>query len=170
MPVYLVGDATKPRGDGTKVLCHCVNDAGGWGAGFVLCLKKWPHVEKAYRSWSRSKWSPLEIPLYTPSDIDVSSAFALGSVQFVQVEDALWVANIVGQHRTIRLGEATPVRYEALEQGFERVHAFCQKHQAAAHMPRIGAGLARGSWPRIAAVIDRALVARGIAATVYDLV
>lgn len=170
MPAYLVGDATKPQGTGAKVLCHCVNDAGGWGAGFVLCLRKWPHVEKAYRTWSRSKWSPLEIPLSSDPDIGDGCPFALGNVQFVQVESELWVANLVGQHRTIRSGEATPIRYEALEQGFGVVAAFCHKYRATAHMPRIGAGLAQGSWRRIADTIDRTLVAQGIAATVYDLV
>jgi hypothetical protein len=170
MPAYLVGNATEPQGASTKVLCHCVNDAGGFGAGFVLSLRKWPSVEQAYRSWFRHKWSPLELPLSLDPDLDHTSSFALGAVQFVQVEDDLWVANIVGQHRTIRSGESTPIRYEALETGFGVVRAFCQKRQATAHMPRLGAGLARGSWSRIASIIDHTLVDHGIAATVYDLV
>ncbi|MFF4223553.1 hypothetical protein ACFYZH_11940 [Streptomyces abikoensis] len=32
---YVRGDATCPQGDGPKVICHVVNDAGGWGRGFV---------------------------------------------------------------------------------------------------------------------------------------
>lgn len=170
MPLYLVGDATEPQGTGPKVLCHCVNDAGGWGAGFVRCLSKWPRVERAYRNWFRTKWSPRELPLSLDVDIGDSTTFALGGVQFVQVEADLWVANIVGQHRTVRSGEPTPIRYEALETGFEAVRAFCQKHQATSCMPRIGAGLAQGSWSRIASIIDHTLVGHGISATVYDLV
>lgn len=165
---YVLGDATYPEGTAPRVLCHCVNDVGMWGSGFVLALKKWPRLEKAYRHWARGGVTEAEHPLFgAPEGPQVP--FALGQVQFVEVVPDLWVANIVGQHRIIQLGEAVPVRYEALETGFGVVAAFCQKHGASAHMPRLGAGLARGSWPRIEGIIDRSLVARGISATVYDL-
>lgn len=167
MITYVQGDATEPSARGTKVICHCVNDIGSWGAGFVLSLKKWPEVERAYRAWYRSGVTPLELPL-RPENSTEASHFGLGSVQFVQVREDLWVANIVGQHLTIRLGERTPIRYEALEQGFAIVHAFCRRREATAHMPRLGAGLARGKWVLIEQIIDRALTSQGVAATVYD--
>jgi hypothetical protein len=85
------------------------------------------------------------------------------------VDLELWVANVVGQHRTIRHGEAVPVRYDALESGLELAATFCAEKRATAHMPRLGAGLARGDWPRIEGLIERALVDWKIDATVYDL-
>lgn len=170
MPIYLTGDATNPREPGTKLICHCVNDVGSWGKGFVRCLRKWPWVEQAYRNWAALKWSPREVPRTPAPDSDEGIAFALGAVQFVQVRRDLWVANIVGQHRTTQHGELVPIRYEALERGFVAVRAFCERHQASVHMPRMGAGLAKGAWPQIAEIIDRALVERAISATVYDLV
>jgi hypothetical protein len=143
---------------------------GSWGRGFVLALRHWPVVERAYRHWARFEWAPVEIPRSGPASTETGVKFELGRAQFVQVSDDLWVANIIGQHRTTAAGETTPIRYDALEAGLLEVQAFCQARRATAHMPRIGAGLARGSWERIAAIIDRTLVERGVPTTVYDLV
>ena len=47
---YLVGDATRPVGEGVKLIIHCCNDIGAWGAGFVVALsKRWEGPEKCYR-------------------------------------------------------------------------------------------------------------------------
>lgn len=67
---YLKGDATKPIGEGNKVIVHVCNDVGGWGRGFVLALsKRWAEPERKYREWAKS-----------------GDKFELGEVQFVQVE------------------------------------------------------------------------------------
>ena len=163
---YVVGDATAPQGTGPKVLAHCVNDIGKWGSGFVLAIDaRWPQVGPRYRQWSRAHLAVLQPDLRAADD----PPFHLGAVQFVEVEPALWVANLVGQHRTIREGEKVPVRYEALTMGFQTVAAFCRVHGASAHAPRLGAGLARGSWPKIADLIEKEIVDRGVPITVYDL-
>ena len=150
---YVTGDATRPIGTGPKVICHCVNDIGQWGSGFVLALSaRWPQPEKAYRNWYAT-----------------GEDFLLGSVQFVQVEPELWVANIIGQHRNISVGERVPIRYKALDEGLAGVAVFCIQNNASAHMPRMGAGLARGKWSTIEGIIQDALVHAGVDVTVYDL-
>lgn len=171
MPLeYVVGDATKPRGSGPKVICHCVNDIGQWGSGFVLAVRaKWPQPERAYRAWHKTGTSAREVSLSGEHPPHMESLFNLGSAQFVEVAPQLWVANIVGQHRTIRMGEEFPIRYGALADGLRIVSAFCQAKKASAHMPRIGAGLARGEWPKIADLLERELAECGIPVTVYDL-
>ena len=41
MPIqYRTGDATRPEGDGPKIIAHICNDVGAWGKGFVLALSK----------------------------------------------------------------------------------------------------------------------------------
>jgi O-acetyl-ADP-ribose deacetylase (regulator of RNase III) len=157
MPIlYVVGDATRPQGAGAKVIVHCVNDIGVWGAGFVLAIdRRWAIVADRYRSWHRAP--------------QPDAPFHLGAVQFVEVEPQLWVANLVGQHRTIREGELIPIRYEALTLGFQTVATFCRGRQASVHAPRLGAGLARGSWSKIAKLLERELVDREIPVTVYDI-
>jgi O-acetyl-ADP-ribose deacetylase (regulator of RNase III) len=151
---YIKGDATQPVGPGPKVICHCCNDIGGWGSGFVLALNaRWPEPQRAYRKWFAER-----------------DGFRLGAARMVAVEPDLWVANIIGQHRTIQAGEATPIRYDALEGGFKVVRDFCLENQATVHMPRLGAGLARGDWRRIEEIVKRIFIIEGeIDATVYDL-
>ncbi|MFI6876931.1 macro domain-containing protein [Streptomyces sp. NPDC050400] len=151
---YVRGDATVPSGRGPRLIVHVCNDIGGWGKGFVLALsRRWPEPEKAYRRWHRER---------------ATNDFGLGAVQFVQVESYLWVANLVGQ-RGIRTGsKGVPVRYEAIAEGLTAVAAKAAELGASVHMPRIGCGLAGGTWPRVEPLIAERVVARGIPVTVYD--
>lgn len=159
MPLrYTTGDATRPTGEGPKVICHVCNDIGGWGAGFVVALsKRWPQPEQRYRAWHSGR-----------SEGD--GAFTLGAVQFVPVGPDLTVANMIAQ-RGIRRGAsgAPPLRYDAVRTALGRVADFALKNSASVHMPRIGAGLAGGDWAHIEKIIDDELGRRTVDATVYDL-
>jgi O-acetyl-ADP-ribose deacetylase (regulator of RNase III) len=152
---YLTGDATTPAVEGNKLICHVCNDVGGWGKGFVLALsKRWPQPEAAFRQWYRDR---------------ENNDFALGAVQFVQVEPEVWVANMVGQHGLKHAGGKPPIRYEAVEAALGRVADEAARLKASVHMPRIGCGLAGGTWDRIEPLIDRTLCGRGVEVFVYDL-
>ncbi len=152
---YLTGDATSPQGTGPRIIVHICNDIGAWGRGFVLALsKKWPQPEQRYRAWAHG---------------EESLPFELGQVQFVPVEYQVWVANVLGQHDIRRRGGVSPVRYEAIRQGLQRVAERARRDKASVHMPRIGAGLAGGDWTTISQIIHDELVAQGITVTVYDL-
>lgn len=61
-----------------------------------------------------------------------------------------------------------PVRYEAIGEGLRQVAAFATAHQTTVHMPRIGCGLAGGTWDKIEPIIQQELTAKGIDVTVYD--
>jgi O-acetyl-ADP-ribose deacetylase (regulator of RNase III) len=92
--------------------------------------------------------------------------FALGAVRFVEIEpQKLWVANLIGQHGI----HGVPIRYDAVATGLETVTAMARIRGASVHMPRIGCGLAGGTWDRIEPLILGTLVRRGVAVTVYDL-
>ncbi|HEX5505541.1 MAG TPA: hypothetical protein VFW96_23180 [Thermomicrobiales bacterium] len=152
---YVVGDATRPEGEGPRVVVHVCNDIGAWGKGFVLALSaRWPAAEARYRAWARGA---------------EDAPFALGQVQFVEVAPDLWVANLIGQRDIRRRGGEPPIRYDAVRAGLARVAAFAQAHGATVHMPRIGAGLAGGDWAVISSIIADELTAKEIAVTVYDL-
>ena len=156
----VTGDATRPEGAGPKVIVHVCNDVGGWGAGFVVALsKRWKAPEEAYRRWYRQG----------TGGGGGDPPFALGEVQFVPVEDGLWVANLIGQRDVRPSGGVPPVRYEAIAAGLAKVAAFAKEHGASVHMPRIGAGLAGGDWKRISEIIEQELIGRGVAVTVYTL-
>ncbi|MER7953201.1 macro domain-containing protein [Streptomyces sp. NPDC096030] len=152
---YVRGDATAPHGKGVKIIAHVCNDLGGWGKGFVLALsRRWPEPEAAYRRWHRER---------------ARNDFALGAAQFVQVGRYVWVANLVGQ-RGMRTGRSTgvPVRYEAIDAALGLLAAKAGELGASVHMPRIGCGLAGGTWSRVEPLIAERLTARGIPVTVYD--
>ena len=154
---YQMGDATRPHLDSGQagILVHVCNDVGSWGRGFVLALsRRWPQPERRYRAWYRGQ---EELP------------FALGEVQFVRVEENLWVANLIGQHGLGRRGNVPPVRYEAIRAGLQRVADFAKHEKASVHMPRIACGLAGGEWPVVERLIEEELTSRGVAVTVYDL-
>ncbi|MFB7862932.1 macro domain-containing protein [Streptomyces sp. NPDC056069] len=153
---YVRGDATAPRGKGVKIVAHVCNDLGGWGKGFVLAVsRRWPEPEAAYRRWHRER---------------AGNDFGLGAAQFVRVEPYVWVANLVGQ-RGIRTGRSSgvPVRYEVIDAALGRLADRAVALEASVHMPRIGCGLAGGTWSRIEPLVTERLLARGIPVTVYDV-
>jgi O-acetyl-ADP-ribose deacetylase (regulator of RNase III) len=152
---YAKGDATAPIATGPRIIAHICNDVGGWGKGFVLAVtRRWPEPERAYRRWFKER---------------DGNDFRLGSVQLVQVEDDLWVANMVAQHGLRRVAGKPPIRYEAVECCLATLADHAAKLGASVHMPRIGAGLAGGDWAQIEPIILRTLGARDIPTTVYDL-
>lgn len=152
---YVVGNATEPLGSGPRIIVHICNDIGGWGRGFVGALSsRWSAPERFYRRWARGE--------------DVIP-FEVGQVQLVSVDQDLWVANLIGQHGIQRQGGQPPIRYDALRAGLQRVAQHAQNLGASLHMPRIGTGLAAGTWDNIAPLIEDELISKGIDVTVYDL-
>ena len=150
---YIIGDATNPETKGNKIIVHICNDIGGWGKGFVMAIsKRWEQPEQQYRQWFKS-----------------NDNFSLGQVQFVQVEEELWVANLIGQHKINKdeNGNA-PIRYEAILLGLVKVGQFAFDKNATVHMPRIGCGLAGGTWDKVEPLISKSLIENDIETYVYD--
>jgi O-acetyl-ADP-ribose deacetylase (regulator of RNase III) len=147
---YIVGDATRPVGSEMKIIAHCCNDKGVWGAGFVAALsKRWKEPEQAYRT-----------------GYDILNP---GGVQFVQVAEAIIVANIIGQHGTGWRNGEPPIRYDWLRKGLEAVANTACALDAGVHLPRIGCGLAGGTWDKVEPLIIRELCAKDVPVFVYDL-
>lgn len=149
---YRRGDATCPEGAGPKIIAHVCNDAGKWGAGFVLAVsRRWKSPEQEYRrSFANGR------------------GLHLGEVQFVPVNQDVTVANMVAQRGTRRRGGVPPIRYDALRAALTEVARFALAHGASVHMPRIGSGLAGGNWEDISAMIAETLGPKGVPVTVYD--
>lgn len=152
--IYKKGDATAPIGDENKIIIHICNDIGGWGKGFVLALsKRWKKTESAYRDWFSKRGT---------------NDFELGAIQLVQVEEDLFVINMIGQHKIKASNNVKPIRYDAVLSCLEKVKDEALKLDASVHMPRIGCGLAGGKWEKIEPIINQTLIANNIATYVYD--
>jgi len=157
---YVTGDATQPEGEGLKIIAHCCNNAGKWGAGFVLALsKRWERPEREYLRWYEDHGT-------------VKFRRLLGAMQLVPVEDDIFIANIVGQHGVGKSKDGKPpIRYDAISKGFGFIAQYAKDHperNVSVHMPRIGCSLAGGSWSQIEPLLEKHFVTNGIPVTVYD--
>lgn len=151
---YVTGDATSPIGDGVKIIAHICNDVGLWGRGFVMAIsEQWSFPELDYRLWSSCE-----------------NSFRLGNTRLVQVECDIYVANMIAQHN-IRgsAGSGPPIRYYAVASCLDKLATEAKTLNASVHMPRIGCGLAGGSWDKIEPMIKKYLIDKGVSVTVYDL-
>lgn len=128
---YIKGDATAPIGGGGKVIVHITNTLGSWGKGFVLALsKRWKKPEQEYKQLVHHD---------------------LGEIQMVQVEEQVWVANMIAQNGIQKPFHPKGMRYvdyNALRKCLGKVRG-CLGGNKSVHMPRIGVGLGGGSWPEI---------------------
>lgn len=163
---YVKGDATDPVGYGYKILVHCCNDIGAWGAGFVLAVsKKWPNVKKEYDDLAY---------LHKYQKGTNCGTIDLGMVQFVLAEHNkshnLQVANLIGQRGVAVpvMGRRPPICYDAIDIGLEKVAKEAERIFATVHMPRMGCGLAGGDWRVIEALIHKNLTDNDIPVFVYD--
>ena len=146
---YVKGDATQPIGSGTKVIVHVCNDIGAWGRGFVIALSnKWPKAKAAYMSMKE---------------------YNLGEVQMVSVEENTFVMNMIAQRGIRSKYSPTPIKYDALEECLNKIFLKVPS-ETSTHMPRIGCGLAGGSWNKIEKIIKEAMKLNPeIKVYVYDL-
>jgi len=152
---YLRGDATSIRGTGSRLLVQVVNDgAFTWGGGgFAGAVKRrWPLAQRDF----------------TAKVTADRNALRLGSVVTCALEPDVTLASVVAQ-RGYGPSPRPRVRYGALREGLLRVLDVAREGDATVHMPRIGTGLAGGSWPVIEEIVSEILTRAGIKVFVYDL-
>lgn len=141
----LVGDATRPLGDGPKVLVHLSDDLGFWGSGFSRAVSaRWKGPERAYRR----------------------AELRLGLVLFTPVRRDLTVATLVAK-AGVRRNPKPPIRTGALRAALQAVAAFAKAKGASVHMPRLGGGFSGGRWEEVEPILGETLA--GLDVTVYDL-
>lgn len=158
---YVKGDATRPEGEGNKLVIHIVNDVGRFGSGFALAvLKRYPKVREAYISGF-----DLDVLEHTSGKNDLK----LGDVQFVKVADDLWFANMVGQHGVIGPTNPMPIQYDAVRECLRKVCEFATANSMKIFAPKFGSGLAGGKWIVIEKLIQDELTSKNLDITIYEL-
>jgi O-acetyl-ADP-ribose deacetylase (regulator of RNase III) len=148
------GDVLRPLGTGPKVICQLVNDqARTWGGGVARsAAQKYPVAQQQFSHWI----------------VGVPKRDRLGRVHFADVGNDTYIASLVAQEGFG--ASSTPrIRYVPLERCFRMVAEFAVHHGSAVHMPKIGAGQSGGSWDTVEEIVQDALIAKGVHATVYDL-
>lgn len=150
---------------GNIIIPHVCNNIGAWGSGFVVPLgKKYPDARTAYLNWYKGEgW-------YGSGD------FVLGNVQIIQVDNNVFVANMLAQDGITSgsTGDRSrvvdrPLRYDALFQCMDSVAEFAKSidPQAVIHCPKFGSGLAGGYWGFILNMIEDIWDKRGLDTVVY---
>jgi O-acetyl-ADP-ribose deacetylase (regulator of RNase III) len=164
---YVTGDATRPVGDGPKIIAHICNDIGAWGAGFTNAInRRWIKPQAAYRLWSR-RYEAVK----SADDVTVSGDFALGEIQLIDVGDDIIIANMVAQHN-VGSANGSAIRYWALTECLRQLSYYASwPKKSSIHMPRIGCGLAGGIWEEVEYIINGTLIGDGgnLEVYVYDL-
>lgn len=170
MPIkYVTGDATRPGGPGLKVIVHICNNAGQWGAGFVVPLAtRYPKAKKDYLDRYDVQQRMQKINL----NLDFNP-IPLGSITESRVLPDTHIINMIAQDN-VKVTKGTPrVKYNALADCLNKIAANyfekAEKGQVTINMPRIGTGLGGGDWDIIETIIKRTLSDRGIPVVVYDL-
>ena len=165
MIIYVNGDVTRPIGGKRKIIVHLCNDIGAWGAGVSGAIgKRWPKAEKLYRLWAATKNMPVHENNYPK--------FELGSIQIVQInlpEENISVVNLIGQKGIRSQSNPTPVQYDAIRKGLRTLAQIegIADEKTIVHMPRIGCGLAGGTWEKIRPIITDELSRKDVAVYVY---
>lgn len=150
---YKTGDATRPD-EHNAVLVHCCNNIGRWGSGFVLAIDRafGPEIGEAYRK--NREW-PYLGKMYPHR---VGPKF-----------NVWYVVNLIGQAGIQSPYNRNPIQYSAIREGLGRMDEWMgiMHLDVPVVMPRMGAGLAGGSWRKVEAVVQQALPQRDV--YVYDL-
>ena len=155
---YVNGDATKPVGEGIKVIPHICNDIGKWGRGFVVALSdRWKEPVINYKKWYKKK---------TDKEAGI---FELGNTQFVPIPSTdIIIANMIGQHTIWNNAKGKPpIRYKALRNSLKKVALKCLELNASVHAPKFGAALAGGKWAIVENIIKEELCSKDIPVTIY---
>jgi hypothetical protein len=134
---YYIGSALEPIKK-PAVICHICNDKVRWGSGFVIAVSEVnPEPERQYNAWG--KLCKGNLPL--------------GESQVIQIDDDVWVVNMIAQHDTIVIDGIPPLRIEALRCCLTSVNTFAKEKGATVHAPRIGAVRSGGRWEDIEKLI-----------------
>lgn len=150
---YLHGNATEPMGSGVKVIAQVVNTRAGLGFGFGRAMSsKWPASKKALKSWKED-----------------SKDFQLSRSRATKLAEDVYVFQMLAQKGLKPSRGHIPLRYEALRKCLSDLRLFSKELKASVHMPRIGAGQARGDWKIIEGMIHEELANQDIEVFVYDL-
>lgn len=155
------------------IIPHVCNDIGGWGSGFVVPLgNTFPASKENYHEWHDNNSDPLNLQ----QGILSSHKFELGKMQFVPVQDKIWVANMIAQTDLISEDNLKPLKYYALVKCLEAVRKMALRlsgpdrtdpNNVQIHAPKFGSDRAGGDWNVIEELITD--IWAGINVTIYSL-
>jgi hypothetical protein len=148
----ILGDATLPRALGNKIIVQLLNSSGATGIGFGKSMAvKWPESKKTINKWKTSK------------------DFFLGNSKLTRLDEDVYVFQMIAQKGLYSKNDEPLIRYSILRKCLKDLAVQAKTVNASVHMPRIGAGQAKGDWELISGIIHDELIQKEIDVTVYTL-
>lgn len=145
------GDATKPIGEGRKIIAQVVNTSAGLGSGFGKSLSKnYPVIIHALKSWKENK-----------------SKFRLGESQLISVKNDVYVFQMLAQNGLYAKKGKSLLDYVSLQKCLDDLRETALELNADVHMPLIGAGNAKGDWNIIEGMIYTELINQNVKVHIY---
>jgi hypothetical protein len=134
-----------------RIIGHVVNDAGRWGKGFTAPLStRYPVAQSTYLRWAGS------------------GRLELGKSIIVPVCAGIHVAHLCAQSGLFNARtNPVPFRLEALAECLPNLRNFAVALDAPIWLPKIGAGLGRGDFPKIMELIEHHLA--GLPVVIFEL-
>lgn len=135
------------------IIPHIVNHSNQLGAGVALAIsKKYPRVKSYYHNWANNSMENLI------NDMSETGRFTLGEIQFLKVEDNIYVANMLAQATprgdTINGVYLPPIRYDCLKECMLRVAEVAKDLQLEIVMPLFSCGLAGGNFTHLILLVQ----------------
>jgi hypothetical protein len=124
------------------------NDVGI--AGLSYSFVNWSRVKKYYSQWFNSQ-----------------ANFELGAIQLISIERNVYVCNLIAQHDIRVLDGFAPIRYEAIDIGFDRLSVEANKLKASVHLSKSEVLHAGGKWENVATIISETLLRARVPTYVY---
>lgn len=142
MITKVVGDITNST---CKVIAHGVNCQGVMGSGVALhILKKWPKVKALYLDY------------FTEFNAGIDGENFLGQIDSVQIDREKTSKVIVNcfTQQFFGPGDYRYLSYDALVSCMSKLYILCECYKVnEVAIPRIGCGLAGGSWPIVKSIL-----------------
>jgi hypothetical protein len=144
-----------------KIIPHCCNDIGVWGAGFVVPLgKSFPKAKQDYQEY-------VEAMNKAPIDDEL-----LGEVVYTKIPPKVIIANMIGQ-KGVGRQNGPPIRYWAIVKCMESVRKTAKIIQERGakveiHSPKFGSDLAGGRWELIEELINEIWSELNVTVYIYD--
>lgn len=168
---YRHADATQAP---ERLLLHGSNAQGVMGSGIAAAIRaKWPTTYRVYhRVWQDfrdqgAEHLPLGEVIWTVERRDGTNEASINHWRFLTQPGTIIIANCVSQKDYGRDPNRVYVDYDAVALCLQKVNALAILNNIPAiAMPRIGCGLAHGSWDQIEPLIQQFITVSD--AVVYD--
>lgn len=169
---FVKGNVVAQKFSEPTILVHCCNTYNGFGSGVAGAISKvYPKVKRAYHDWFGDSFYECDVR-------DTEVPFMMGQVQLVQIDQNLYVCNMLGQSypggEKFQIGEKSvylrPVRLDSIRECLYNVAVLAKQLNAKVVGPRFCGGLAGADFmTEVVPLIQECLLAFDIDVTIYDL-